>query len=270
MASIVVLDVVTGDILVMASTPTFDPNDVAFRPDASLWRDLARTRDHPFENRALRGLYPPGSTFKVCTALAGLSAGVITPNETMSCPGVYAVGRARFRCWSAHGGGIDVHEAIKQSCDVYFYETAKRMGIDTLAVTARKLGLGQIHDCGLAGQKKGIVPDPIWKRQALGSLGMAARRLSRASARVSCIDAAPACRHDGAHCHRQGGRAPLWCRRRARPSPKLRRCSTSIQPIWNSCAAAWSAWSTRRAAPPSARRSLFPTCRWPARPAPLK
>ena len=167
-ASIVVLDVVTGEILVMASTPTFDPNDVAFRPDASHWRALAGTRDHPFENRAIRGLYPPGSTFKVCTALAGLSAGVITPNETMRCPGVYAVGRARFRCWRAHGGGINVHEAIKQSCDVYFYETAKRMGINTLAAMARKLGLGQIHDCGLAGQKKGIVPDASWKRQALG------------------------------------------------------------------------------------------------------
>jgi penicillin-binding protein 2 len=167
-ASIVVIDVVTGEILVMASTPTFDPNNVAFRPDASHWRALARTRDNPFENRAIRGLYPPGSTFKVCTALAGLDAGVITPNETMSCPGSYAVGRKRFRCWRAHGGGINVHEAIKQSCDTYFYETAKRMGINTLAAMARKLGLGQIHDCGLAGQKKGIVPDTSWKRQAIG------------------------------------------------------------------------------------------------------
>ena len=167
-ASIVALDVVTGEILVMASTPTFDPNDVAFRPEASDWRALARTRDHPFENRAIRGLYPPGSTFKVCTALAGLDAGVITPTETMRCPGSYAVGRKIFRCWRAHGGGIDVHQAIKQSCDTYFYETAKRMGINTLAAMARKLGLGQVHDCGLAGQKKGIVPDTTWKRQVVG------------------------------------------------------------------------------------------------------
>jgi penicillin-binding protein 2 len=167
-ASIVVIDVLTGHILVMASTPTFDPNDVAFRPDESHWRRLSKTRDNPFENRAIRGLYPPGSTFKVVTALAGLDAGVITPTETMRCPGVYAVGRARFRCWRAHGGGINVHEAIKQSCDVYFYEAAKRMGINTLAAMARKLGLGQIHDCGLAGQKKGIVPDTSWKRAALG------------------------------------------------------------------------------------------------------
>jgi len=167
-ASIVVLDVVTGEILVMASTPTFDPNDVAFRPDASHWRALARTRDNPFENRAIRGLYPPGSTFKVVTALAGLAAGVITQTETMRCPGSYAVGRKRFRCWRAHGGGINVHEAIKQSCDTYFYETAKRMGIDTLAVMARTLGLGEIHDCGLAGQKQGIVPDTTWKRRVLG------------------------------------------------------------------------------------------------------
>jgi penicillin-binding protein 2 len=163
-ASIVALDALTGEVLVMASHPTFNPNDIAFRSDPARIAQMARVRDQPFENRALRGLYPPGSTFKVCTALAGLAGGVITPQETMTCPGSYAVGRRRFRCWKRHGGGINVHEALKQSCDVYFYETAARLGINNLAAMARKLGLGQTYPCGLAGQKKGIVPDTAWKR----------------------------------------------------------------------------------------------------------
>jgi penicillin-binding protein 2 len=109
-------------------------------------------------------MYPPGSTFKVVTALAGLENGVITPHERMTCPGGYQFGRRTFRCWKRHGGGIDVHEAIKQSCDVYFYETVKRVGIDRLAITSRAFGLGQIHDLGMAGQKQGIIPDTAWKR----------------------------------------------------------------------------------------------------------
>lgn len=166
-ASIVVLDAVTGAILVMASYPTFDPNDVSFKVNLDRWKELASHKDHPLENRALRGVYPPGSTFKVVTALAGLSGGVITPEERMTCPGAYMFGRHRFRCWKRHGGGIDVHQAIKQSCDVFFYETARRLGIDRLAATSRELGLGKIHDLGIVGQKKGIIPDVAWKKAAL-------------------------------------------------------------------------------------------------------
>ena len=120
------------------------------------------------ENRALRGVYPPGSTFKVVTALAGLEAGVITPDEHMTCPGGYVFARHRFRCWKRHGGGIDVHQAIKQSCDVYFYETAKRLGIDRLAATARALGLGQIHDLGFVGpEARPSFPTRRGSKQAL-------------------------------------------------------------------------------------------------------
>jgi penicillin-binding protein 2 len=167
-ASVVVMDVVTGGILVMASYPSFDPNEISFKVDLDRWKELSRNRDHPLENRALRGTYPPGSTFKVVTALAGLETGVITPDERMSCPGSYMFGRHRFRCWKSHGGGINVHEAIKQSCDVYFYETVKRVGIDRLAVTSRMLGLGQIHPLGFSGQKQGIIPDTKWKRSRFG------------------------------------------------------------------------------------------------------
>jgi penicillin-binding protein 2 len=177
-ASVVVMDVMTGSIIVMASYPTFDPNEVSFKADPRKWAEVARHRDHPLENRALRGQYPPGSTFKVVTGLAGLAYGVITPHERMSCPGGYNFGRRRFRCWKTHGGGIDLHQALKQSCDVYFYETVKRVGIDRLAVTSRELGLGQIYDLGLAGQKQGIVPDTAWKRAYFGQPWYAGETIS--------------------------------------------------------------------------------------------
>jgi penicillin-binding protein 2 len=177
-ASVVVMDVVTGAIIVMASYPTFDPNDISFKADPRIMRDLARHRDHPFENRALRGQYPPGSTFKVITALSGLENGVITEHERMTCPGGYMFGRRRFRCWKTHGGGIDLHEALKQSCDIFFYETVKRVGIDRLAVTCRKYGLGKIYDLGLAGQKQGIVPDTAWKRAYFGQPWYAGETIS--------------------------------------------------------------------------------------------
>jgi penicillin-binding protein 2 len=166
-ASVVALDVLTGGIVVMASFPSFDPNDISFRVDLESWKELAKNEDHPLENRAIRGLYPPGSTFKVVAALAGLEAGVITPQEHITCPGGFNFGNHYFRCWKHHGS-IYLHEAIKQSCDVYFYNVANRLGIDRLAATARKLGLGQIHNVGLAGQKQGIIPDTAWKRSALG------------------------------------------------------------------------------------------------------
>ncbi len=166
-ASVVVLDVNTGGVLAMASTPTFDPNDVVFKVDPKEWASIASNEDHPLQNRAIRGQYPPGSTFKVVTALAGLHAGAIDTKETMRCPGSYAIGRKRFRCWKSHGGGINVHEAIKQSCDVFFYETATRMGIDHLAAVSRHLGLGRTYDCGLTGQEPGLIPDQAWKRANL-------------------------------------------------------------------------------------------------------
>jgi penicillin-binding protein 2 len=176
-ASIVVLDASTGGIVVMASYPSFDPNEVSFKVDQAQWKELARNVDHPLENRALRGQYPPGSTFKVVTALAGLEAGVITPEERMACPGGFLFGRHYFRCWKRHGT-VALHEAIKQSCDVYFYQTVNRLGIDRLAEMSRRLGLGQIHDIGLAGQKQGIVPDTAWKRKALGQPWYAGETIS--------------------------------------------------------------------------------------------
>jgi penicillin-binding protein 2 len=167
-ASLVALDAVTGAVLIMASTPTFDPNEIAFNVDPKRWQELLRDKEDPLNNRAARGLYPPGSTFKVVTALAGLTAGVINPAEKIICRGGFPFGNHYFHCWRSGGHGpISLHDAIKQSCDVYFYETAHRLGIDRLAVTGRALGLGQAYDCELAGLKGGVMPDTAWKRATL-------------------------------------------------------------------------------------------------------
>ncbi|MGI9385250.1 MAG: penicillin-binding protein 2 [Methyloligellaceae bacterium] len=167
-AAVVALDVQTGEIIAMASNPSYDPNDIVYGVNADRWADLAKAKDNPLMNRAIRGQYPPGSTFKMVTALAGLEAGVITPKTKMYCGGGLWYVNRLYRCWKRRGHrGVRLHLAIKQSCDTYFYETARRMGIRKLAVTARKLGLGQTYDCGLPLQKPGVVPDPDWKRLAL-------------------------------------------------------------------------------------------------------
>lgn len=168
-AAVVALDVQTGEIIAMASTPSYDPNHIVYGVSADKWTDLAKAKDNPLMNRATRGQYPPGSTFKMVTALAGLEAGVITPRTRMHCGGGLWYVNRLYRCWKRRGhGGVNLHLAIKKSCDTYFYETARRMGIRKLAAMARKFGLGETYDCGLPLQKPGVVPDPDWKRLALG------------------------------------------------------------------------------------------------------
>jgi penicillin-binding protein 2 len=164
--SLVALDCTTGDVLVMVSVPSFDPNTIAFRPDPKQWATLVKNEDEPLNNRAVDGLYPPGSTFKVVNALAALTSGVVKPEETIVCKGGYLFGKHLFHCWKRHGP-IALHDAIKSSCDVYFYETAHRMGIDKLAVTGRALGLGRAYDSELPGVKAGVMPDTAWKRATL-------------------------------------------------------------------------------------------------------
>jgi penicillin-binding protein 2 len=146
--------------------PSFNPNDIAFKPDAKQWAALVKHEDEPLNNRAIDGQYPPGSTFKVVNALAALASGVVKPEERIVCKGSYFFGNHLFHCWKSHGP-IALHDAIKSSCDVYFYETAHRMGIDKLAITGRALGLGQAYDSELPGVKAGVMPDTAWKRAAL-------------------------------------------------------------------------------------------------------
>ncbi|MEZ5852899.1 MAG: penicillin-binding protein 2 [Hyphomicrobiaceae bacterium] len=168
-AALVALDVTTGEVLVMASVPNFD-NAIFTDPDVSReLRRLQTTQHNPMVNRAIRGAYPPGSTFKMVVALAALERGVVKPRERINCEGSYTLADHVYRCWNRNGhGASDLHKALRESCDVYFYELARRTGIKAIAAMARRLGLGQTFDCGIALQKAGVVPDPDWKRLRLG------------------------------------------------------------------------------------------------------
>ncbi|MBI1405185.1 MAG: penicillin-binding protein 2 [Caulobacter sp.] len=162
----VVMDCRTGDILCMASAPAFDANLFVRGLTTSEYRALADYERNPLLDKALSGTYPPGSTFKPTTALALLAAGV-DPKERVHCGGSYRFGNTTFRCWKADGHGAqDMHDAIKNSCDVYFYHLCNRAGIDLIHDTAVKLGFGQVFDIGIPGQSHGIVPSKAWKKKA--------------------------------------------------------------------------------------------------------
>ncbi|MCP4935415.1 MAG: penicillin-binding protein 2, partial [bacterium] len=164
-AAVVAIDVNSGDVVAMCSTPTFDPNILTHPIDEKRWRELKIAKDNPLSDKATRGQYPPGSTFKLVTALAALEAGVITPRIKFKCTGAIEWQKHKFHCWNRSGhGNMHLHKALKQSCDVYFYKTARKVGIHRLAAMAHKLGLGEVYDCGLPGQKAGLIPDPDWKQ----------------------------------------------------------------------------------------------------------
>lgn len=168
-AATVVIDVVNGDVLAAASVPSFDANDVVNGVTRRSWNRLQTQRDDPMMNRATRGMYPPGSTFKMVVGLAALEAGVVSLKERIGCDGRFDYHEQTFRCWKRMGHGTcDMHMALRESCDCYFYELARRIGIEAIASMARKLGLGQIYDSGIAGLKRGIIPDPEWKRGRFG------------------------------------------------------------------------------------------------------
>ncbi len=164
-AAAVVMDTQTGDVLAMASVPTFDPGAVVDSADPKAWAQLQAAADDPLTNRAARGLYPPGSTFKIVTGLAALEAGTISLTERIECSGSFTYYDQTYRCWKRSGhDSSDFHKALRESCDCYFYEAARRTGIDAIARMARTLGLGQTYDAGFAQQKSGLIPDPDWKR----------------------------------------------------------------------------------------------------------
>lgn len=166
--AVIGMDATTGEILVMASVPSFDPGDLVRGGTSEPWERHLQDDDKPLLNRAISGLYPPGSTFKMVTALAALEAGIVTPKDRVRCDGSFHLAEQEFRCWKRSGHGtVDLERALKVSCDVYFYELASRLGIGPLSRMARRLGLGEIYDCGLPLQKSGVVPDPDWKRGEL-------------------------------------------------------------------------------------------------------
>lgn len=167
-SALVALDVANGEIAAMGSTPAYDPAVIADGLSTETWEAMVGAEGEPLSNKAIRGQYPPGSTFKIVTALAGLESGAITPETEFVCKGALDYAGHSFGCWNRSGHGTcRLGEAVKVSCDVFFYETARRVGIDRIAEVARRLGLGQLHACGLGAQKPGLVPDPTWKMSAL-------------------------------------------------------------------------------------------------------
>jgi penicillin-binding protein 2 len=160
--SVVVVDCETGGLLAMVSMPSYDPNTFTDGISKSEWAMLSADDHLPLMNKVLLGLYPPGSTVKPMNALALLRWGV-DPHETVNCPGFYRLGNATFHCWRHSGhGAIDMHRAIQQSCDVYFYTMVRRLGIDKVAGTAHELGLGEKFDIPAIVQRYGTYPDTAW------------------------------------------------------------------------------------------------------------
>lgn len=167
----VVLDIKNGNILAMASTPSFDPNNFRLDDAEEYIASLRKDSSKPFMNKTVEGLYPPGSTFKIVVALAALESGATTPNEKIFCPGHWDYADRRYHCWEGKGhGNVDMAGALKHSCDTYFYQIALRIGIDSIKAMAQKLGLGEkfMNDI-MSREMTGIIPDRQWKREHRGA-----------------------------------------------------------------------------------------------------
>ena len=164
--SVVVMKVQSGEIIAMVSKPSFDPNFFATGVSREKWNSLVRDEKNPLQNRAVDGQYPPASTYKLVTAYAALSEKVVEPESTIFCPGHFRLGKRDYRCWKKKGHGqMNLHDALVQSCDVYFYTLGHRLGIDNLAKYANRLGLGELTGIELQGEKPGLVPSRQWKKR---------------------------------------------------------------------------------------------------------
>ncbi|MDO5646939.1 penicillin-binding protein 2 [Paracoccus sp. (in: a-proteobacteria)] len=169
-AAAVVMDCVTGELTAICSSPTFDPNMFVRGISVANYRALMDHDHRPLADKTVQGVYPPGSTFKMVTLMAGLEAGVINAGTRYFCPGYTELGGRRFHCWSRGGhGSVDAIKSLEESCDVYYYELAQRVGIDRIAAMARKLGLGVRHDLPMSAVAEGIAPDRDWKMNRHGT-----------------------------------------------------------------------------------------------------
>jgi penicillin-binding protein 2 len=165
--AIIAMNPKNGEILAIHSSPSFDPNLFAKGISPKEWENLINDPLNPLQNRCIQGQYPPGSTFKPLVAIAGLESRVITPETSILCPGYYSFGTRIYRCWKRKGHGIiNLYKAISESCDVYFYQVALRLGVDKLASYAFMFGLGKTTGINLKYEKKGIVPSTYWKKKA--------------------------------------------------------------------------------------------------------
>ena len=165
-AAAVVMDVETGELLVSASSPSFDPNAFVFGISVGDWNALLSDPYRPLSNKAVSGAYPPGSTFKMVVALAALEAGTITPKSTVWCPGHYQLGNRRFHCWRRGGHGwVDLQNSLKSSCDVYYYDVAREVGIEKISEMANRLGIGVKFDLPMPAISGGLTPTKAWKQR---------------------------------------------------------------------------------------------------------
>jgi penicillin-binding protein 2 len=167
--AIVAMDPATGEILAMASSPSFDPNAFIAGIDKTEWKALTTGKNSPLTNKAISGQYSPGSVFKIVMALAGLEEGIVSPEETIFCSGSYEFGNRIFHCDKKEGhGALNLHQALKESCDVYFYKLGNKLGIEKIAYYAKMCGLGKKTDIELDSEKGGLIPNNEWKKKRFG------------------------------------------------------------------------------------------------------
>jgi penicillin-binding protein 2 len=179
MGALVALDPRNGDLLAMVSKPAYDPNDFAGGIDAETWQRLTGDRWRPLQNRALSGQYPPGSAYKPFVAAAGLHDSVVSPSHAVFCPGFYRLGNRTYRCWKREGHGVvDMRRALKESCDVYFYQLGVQLGIDRLAHFARGFQLGRPSGIAIGDEQAGLVPTQAWKERRFGEPWMKGETVS--------------------------------------------------------------------------------------------
>lgn len=167
--SAILLDVNSGEILAFVSVPSFDPNLLTQGVSVKEWKDLNVNEKKPLMNKGVSGQYSPGSTFKMVVALAALENGVINSQSRSFCAGKMFLGDHAFHCWKKEGHGyVDVVEALKHSCDIFFYETAQKLGINKIEEMAKRFGLGDKVDIGLENEKAGLIPNTEWKQRRFG------------------------------------------------------------------------------------------------------
>ena len=168
-AAVCVMDIYNGDIVSMVSSPNYDPNAFVHGVKKDYWKELIGNDLKPLNNKVISGLYPPGSTLKTIVALSALENDVWNPKRYLNCNGVTELYGEKFHCWKKKGHGyVNLRSAIKESCDVYFYEVARKLGVDRLSATAKKFGLGERVLEEFIEEKKGVVPNTTWKKNVMG------------------------------------------------------------------------------------------------------
>jgi penicillin-binding protein 2 len=168
-AAVCVMDIYNGDIISLVSAPTFEPNAFVHGLDQKYWNSLIKDGKKPLTNKAMSGLYPPGSTIKTLVALSALENGIIKPRDTFRCTGKIELHGEKFHCWEKKGHGIvNLRKGIQRSCDVYFYEVARKLGVDRLSETAKKFGLGKQVLSNFVEERSGVVPNTKWKKKFIG------------------------------------------------------------------------------------------------------